>query len=312
MVSGLDIMSVFGSKSAKMLLKDEIEDFPALGDRVPEFQKATAALDDDFWGSSFYNRYLHLVRSIAKFEQGSGFYFTETPVWNKKALLTAHGGWAELRHDTILYVKQSYSELAGGMDIEATYRIKELERPIHYVEPNIDFFDGLLVLIEDGLAKLSGTIMDNPTRKKFLDFKDIAVNLRNIVLLERGDEPISEDQNQYLTTLPRKLARLVMPVKGGGNIIEEKEMRMALVADVHTNAEDGVVLEVATGIPYRMYVALNDGQGGKRIARGYVYSYYEFPHPMSDRLNDDQWKQRVYKDKDVEGLEPFWSRDILQ
>lgn len=88
---------------------------------------------------------------------------------------------------------------------------------------------------------------------------------------------------------------------------------MALVADVHTDSLDGVVLEIATGKPYRIYVALNDKQGGTRIAEGYTYSYYEFTQPMSNRLNDDEWKEMVYGDNDeqIEGYIPVWIEDFV-
>jgi hypothetical protein len=89
---------------------------------------------------------------------------------------------------------------------------------------------------------------------------------------------------------------------------------MALVADVHTDSLAQEALEVATGVPYRLYIALNDGQGGKRIAEGYTYSYYEFKQPISNRLNDDQWKDKAYgNDKNyLESRLPSWIKDILQ
>jgi len=88
---------------------------------------------------------------------------------------------------------------------------------------------------------------------------------------------------------------------------------MALVADVFTNAEYEVVLETAVGIPYRLYIPLNDRQGGKRIAIGYGFSYYEFTHPMSDRLNNEQWKAIVYSNyASMTRYLPFWMQRKVQ
>jgi hypothetical protein len=82
---------------------------------------------------------------------------------------------------------------------------------------------------------------------------------------------------------------------------------MALVADVFTAAEQNLVLESAVGIPYRLYIPLNDKQGGKRIAVGYGFSYYEFTQPISNRLNNEQWKAIVYTDNfDMKNYHPFW------
>lgn len=82
----------------------------------------------------------------------------------------------------------------------------------------------------------------------------------------------------------------------------------AIIADVFTNAETGEVLELGTGIPYRIYVALNDGQGGKRIAVGYCFNAYEFTQAMNDRLTDEQWQEKVYKQSDEKMREykPYW------
>jgi len=38
-------------------------------------------------------------------------------------------------------------------------------------------------------------------------------------------------------------------------------------------------------------VVLVDGK--LRIAKGGVYSYYEFPWPMSDRLTDKKWREML-------------------
>jgi len=61
----------------------------------------------------------------------------------------------------------------------------------------------------------------------------------------------------------------------------------ALVADVATNPE-GQVLEEATGHIFNIYVVV-PVDGDLRIARGGVYSYYEFPWPLNDRLTDKKW-----------------------
>jgi hypothetical protein len=88
---------------------------------------------------------------------------------------------------------------------------------------------------------------------------------------------------------------------------------MAFVADVYTNAEIGQVLETAVGIPYRLYIPLNDKQGGKRIAVGYGFSYYEFHQPMENRLNNDDWKAIVYADNpNMNQYLPFWMQGRVQ
>jgi hypothetical protein len=63
----------------------------------------------------------------------------------------------------------------------------------------------------------------------------------------------------------------------------------AIVADVATDP-NGQVLEEGTGKISEIYVAVPI-DGKLRIAKGGVYSYYEFTWPMSDRLTDKKWRE---------------------
>ena len=63
--------------------------------------------------------------------------------------------------------------------------------------------------------------------------------------------------------------------------------RMDIIADVHTDPNTDQVLEDGVGSPYRIYVVIKDGKGG-RICRGSVFSHYEFKHPVSERLTDEK------------------------
>ncbi|MBO6100184.1 MAG: DUF3160 domain-containing protein, partial [Spirochaetaceae bacterium] len=104
MVSGLDVMKAFGSNTADLYLRNEYEKYPGLKPKLEELEKFFNSKDEKFWGNNYYTMVLFETGALAKFEPGSGFYFTETPKWAVKSMLAAHGTWAELRHDTILYV----------------------------------------------------------------------------------------------------------------------------------------------------------------------------------------------------------------
>jgi hypothetical protein len=314
MVKGLDIMAVFGNRAALALLKDDFDNVANFKEQYMEMRTLIQGFDEISWRKTFYNGYLKLVQEITTFQKGRGFYFTQSDMWDNKALIASHASWAELRHDTILYVKQSYAERAGGGMDEPVFDIDPIPEPVNYVEPNLGFFYWLQVLLLDSMDIMGESgFMDDNFRTKFSDFNNIVNVLTEIVEKEVQDEPISREQNEFIRSVPGKLARIVLPPKATfGGYGDVDKFKMALVADVHTDALDGVVLEVATGIPYRVYVALNDGHGGKRIAIGYTYSYYEFHQPMSDRLNDDQWKEVVYTKTDtLDRYLPQWAKDIV-
>ncbi len=72
-----------------------------------------------------------------------------------------------------------------------------------------------------------------------------------------------------------------------GEYLTTFEFPSAIVADVASDP-NGQVLEVGTGEVSTIY-AVVPVDGVLRLASGSVYSYYEFPWPMSDRLTDSAW-----------------------
>ncbi|RPJ06449.1 MAG: DUF3160 domain-containing protein [Spirochaetaceae bacterium] len=331
MPEGLDVMAVLGSKSAETLLFGNSSENNAWRSTYDDTKKIFDGFSNDFYNLTFYNQYLYMIRELARFERGAGFYFTDRSAWNYKSLISAHGAWAELRHDTILYVKQSYSEMSGGGMWEQTFRTIPFQRPVHYVEPNLNFFYGYQDAVSGIMKNLSQlNLMPEAYSLKLKSLLDLANKLTAIVELEIQDKAISTEQNEFILTVPEKLAQIVVPVSGAQGYTEKQdEFQMALIADVHTDAQHNMVLETAVGKPLRMFVALNDGQGGTRIATGYVYSYYEFAHPLSGetvvsqnprvalpggRLRDEDWKPVIYgNDQDrLTEVMPGWLSEFYQ
>jgi len=310
MVKGADIFGVMGNKFAYSLLKDDIEKYPDYKPNFDSLVKNISGFKDSDWKSTFYNSYLALIKDLTTFDSSKPFYFTYNSSWDKKSLLTSSAAWAELRHDTILYVKQSASENMGkGPGF--TWVVDNIKRPAAYIEPNLDVMYRLSDLLNESIAILSGNgFMKKEYRAKFEQFKEIVDKSVEIVKNEASDKPLNDWQNDFIYSIASSLGHIVLPP---GNIgwLQAKDLQMALVSDVHTDTENQVCLEVATGKPYRIFVALNDGYGGKRIAEGFTYSYYEFIQPAGDRLNDDKWKERVYDKNDVDKLKPEWVNDIL-
>ncbi|MCL2264830.1 MAG: DUF3160 domain-containing protein [Treponema sp.] len=308
MVRGLDIMKVFGSATADWLLRQsDYSKHKGLEDILNSLQSNMENLNSDYWFSTYYTNNLYQIKTLSQFESGTGFYFTEKPGWNLKAMNSAHGTWAELRHDTILYVKQNYAEMGGGR-AEPTFRTKPLPEPVHYLEPNIPFWNTCIAAYQK-LHELfvKYNYMDETTDYLIKGMHSLYVKAAQISKLQADDKEVSESDLLWISRIANELSYRVMTHAGGNEVENTDSLRMALVADVYTNAEVGLVLETATGIPYRLYIPLNDGQGGKRIAVGYGFSYYEFHQPMSNRLNNEEWKAIVYgSNPDMSKYLPFW------
>ena len=105
------------------------------------------------------------------------------------------------------------------------------------------------------------------------------------------NETISDDDFEYMRTAFDKLSQITFPF---GDAVTQKEMRAALIADIFTS-EGGNPLYEAVGRPAIMLVMIDD-INGKRIARGPIFTHYEFydsddvVDASGSRLNDIQWQ----------------------
>ncbi|GAG53100.1 unnamed protein product [marine sediment metagenome] len=59
---------------------------------------------------------------------------------------------------------------------------------------------------------------------------------------------------------------------------------------------NGFVLEEAIGKIFKIYVVV-PVDGELRLTEGGVFSYYEFPWPLSDRLTDTKWRELLSSDQ---------------
>ena len=91
----------------------------------------------------------------------------------------------------------------------------------------------------------------------------------------------------------------------------------AIVADIATDP-NGTCLEVGTGKPMTMYVIVEvDGQ--LKVASGPVFSFYQFEHPLSDRLTDTKWRAMLGLEENASGgyekdeslKYPDWYYDLM-
>jgi hypothetical protein len=83
---------------------------------------------------------------------------------------------------------------------------------------------------------------------------------------------------------------------------------MDIVADVHTDLNTKQVLEEGVGSPFNIYIIIEDSKG-YRLCRGAVFSYYEFKHPLDDRLTDEKW-QEMGKEGSRPN-QPSWTKSFI-
>lgn len=72
--------------------------------------------------------------------------------------------------------------------------------------------------------------------------------------------------------------------------------KTTIIADVHTETNTKKVLEVGTGKIDWILVAHASKDGRIGFAVGPIFSYYEFPWDMDDRLTDEKWRDILEQD----------------
>jgi hypothetical protein len=288
---GLDFMAAMGSEEAYAILKEMGEDQYANYDtQMTKVRKEINSLEIDSWTQNLYWSWLYALQPLLEPKDERYPAFMQTQAWTRKDLHTALGSWTELKHDTILYAKQVMAEMGGGGGME--------EPPHSYVEPNPEAYARLLALAamtRDGLEQRG--LLSDLTRSNLENLISELEFLQRISEAELSGTEISDDDYWHMLYWGGVLEQFTLAaadIEGEGNRPILEDQKAALIADVATgiNAENELVaLEEAIGQPTFIYVVL-PGQPA-RLATGAVFSYYEFPVPVSERMTDEQWQAMV-------------------
>jgi hypothetical protein len=298
---GLDVMAVLGSERAYQILKNE-GDTQYQG-KDTSYDKQLSSLRQQFsefettdWNRSLYWAWLYALKPLLE-EFGEGYpSFMQTQAWQDKELNTSLSSWTELRHDTILYAKQSYTP---GLESAPP----PPQPVLGYVEPVPEFYARMLALTRmtgDGLAHLNALSEAEEGRLKSLE--EILSKLLDISQDELENKELKESDYEFIRNFGTELEAIVAGVETEGK-------ETTLVADVHTDVnEPRQVLEEGTGYVDLILVAYRLPDGRIIAGAGPVISYYEFKHPMSDRLTDEAWKEILEQGQPPE--RPSWIRSF--
>lgn len=292
---GLDVMAALGSKRAEDLLLNvykESELWDEYPDKLKEMQTKYAELDTKVWQSNMYYGWMWTLKGfLHPYEAGYPSFMTND-AWQDKSLSTALGSWSELKHDTVLYGKQSGAECGGG---EEPPEIKG------YIEPNIEVYEKLHWLNEFSKENLKQRgLITGQIESKLDQFNDLLDFLIQCSIKELNNEPLSDEENYQLLTYGGLLEYLTASFAGDGGmrwfeITSETDKNMAIISDIHTVAPNefssGGYFEVGVGPAHEIYVVVPIG-GDLYLTRGAVFSYYEFLEEQK-RLTDEDWQLMI-------------------
>jgi len=285
---GLDVMAVLGSKRALEILREAGDtDYKDYDAQFSMLSKLYGATTPEEWGQNLYWRWLHaLLPLLVDNSPVNPQPFQASQAWRDKELQTALGSWTELRHDTILYAKQSYTGMGKSLELEP-------ERAYGYVEPAPEVYGRLADMFRDLKTRLvSLGLATEGIPQKLEEFEAVLTHLREISIKELASQPLIDADYAFIRNFDGVLHSLTrFPAQLMKRITSDTDNRMDIIADVHTDpSATKSVLEEAIGSPADIYVLVRDDRG-YRLCRGGVFTYYEFKQPMSNRLTDEQWQQ---------------------
>jgi hypothetical protein len=299
--SPLDLVAAFGSDFAYDVQKRAGQTkYAHYDDQLKSMRNMIANRPQRDWGSTVYDSWLWSLEP-AWSTHGKAFPdYMRTQEWAAKDHQTGLGSYAELKHDTILFAKQAVAEGEGPPpDLS----------PRNWVEPDPVIYQRLAAmatLMRSGLS--SRKLLTRDVDRLMGDLIDMYGFFSRIAEDELAGKPILAADNESLAYIGSTLEGLWWRTADrGANGVSESDDDAAIIADIARGGDK--VVEVATGRIDEILVIVPDDRGGFQVAKGGVYSYYEFLQPVSNRLTDEAWRQMLGQGKAP--ARPGWERAFL-
>ena len=295
---GLDVMAVLGSSRALEILENEGDtEYDNYYEQLNSLQANFSSLNVTEWNRNLYFSWIYTLKALLNESNTLSPTFMQTTPWVDKQLHTSLASWTELRHDTILYAKQSYTPM------EAT-SIPPPEKPVvGYVEPVPEFYTRILALTK--MTRTGLTDLDVLTATDIYRLEELESIIQTLIDISKDElenKELTDDDYEFIKNFGENLDGTLADVSD-----ESKET--TIIADVHTDTNSNQVLEEGVGYVDLIIVVYKVPDGRIIAGAGPVFSYYEFKHPMDNRLTDEQWKTML---EDGEGPErPDWTSSFI-
>ena len=315
----LDVLFSIGNSASAQLLADELNNYH-YSTNLAALRYLIDIYDDEFWEANLYSNWLNIIRKLNPPNDRTNLPpFMQTAAFWQEKLNTQLASWTELRHDNLLYAKQSYT---GGTICSYPYS---------YVEPFPAFYQTLKDFSVSASNKILSINFPSPGFQtsiieyfsflanvmdtlKTISEKELNQELLNSQEIHFLQSMIYEDYNGGSGTTPYQgwypklfyndfhSAGVLIPMNAG--LMDSDH----LVADMHTTPYDcnggivGWVKHVGTGpINLGVFVApWNDEVETAFI--GPVMSYYEYTTSNFLRLTDQEWNNQYLQS----ALRPEW------
>jgi hypothetical protein len=272
-----------------------------------------------FWSGSLYHAWLGTLRAMSPeanlnaqapggpprpYDPGLPGV-ARTQAWSRRVLNTQLASWAELRHDTLLYAKQSYT----GYPV--------CEFPDAYVDPYPEMWKALAGYAQRGkqiVAQLPQAAQGR-AMIHFTELATVAGRLEDMARRQLTGMPFTAEQLAWVNEVvnireqPNCGGPIQVPDGWYVKLFYDRNDSIKqdpTIADVHTNPVDSQVLHVATGNP-RLMIMTAETCVGPRAYVGLASAYHEKLTTGFKRMTDMEWAEELKTfPADVE-----WMKDVV-
>jgi hypothetical protein len=287
--STLDVLFALGNDASGQLLVPELDVYH-YATNLAALRYLIDSYEPAFWRKTIYNGWLNAIRSLNPPKERSTLpAFMQTAAWWQEKLNTQLSSWSQLRHDNLLYAKQSYT----GIPI--------CSFPFSYVEPIPEFYRRVAELADTAASYFSHALPSlQLAAAYFTNLKSTAGKLEAVAEKELSGTPFSAADTSFLGSM-MFMDMGCVPVPDGWYprlflSVTQSTKEDQVVADVHTSPADeggtivGRVLHAGTG-PLNMAFVVTEVPGAGQVAFvGPVMSYYDYVTSNFKRLTDEEWK----------------------
>ena len=307
--SPFDMLFALGSNAAGAKLIPEMSQWDTDGSNpyAANLHLMRFILDDypsEFWDSSVYYGWLDGLRALNDVPENAPTVM-HTAAFRDRLFNTQLSSWAELRHDTVLYGKQSYT---GS---EVCYY------PAGYVGPIPAFWARMKTVGTRLSAALSATNLSDTQSNESATaaiqawsnlWAQTMETLESIAIKQLAEQPLSDTEEKLIDhwiDLPT-FAECGGPAYDGvytALLLDNAELSNGkyTITDVHTNpggitTDPPAILHAGTG-RHQLLVFTRDSCEGATAYVGVISTFYEHEEgPELVRLTDEEWRTMLYND----------------
>jgi hypothetical protein len=311
----LDAMYALGNNDALPLLKNDLKKYE-YAKYLEKIRYLVDSYEPSFWSGSLYNTTLSALKTLnpqAYPPVEKQPLFMRSAAWHQQKLNTQLVAWSQLRHDNILYGKQSYTP-----GVICSY-------PHGYVEPYPELYKVLGNFAKDAASRFGALQNGSKYAQFYSGVTSLMDTIGSLAVKELDGTQFSQSDSAFMSRM------IALPSFNmcGGPSIEGWYTRLLFsnqvldygdftIADVHTQSTDesgniiGKVLHTAVGmVNLGVFLANSPSASNQPMAYiGPVSSYYQTTTLDFKRMTDEEWKTRINQEQ-FPRLRPDWVYSYL-